>query len=136
MDFDTNDSLNPETDELLQQDHGGPLLPVMVQVDGSVRVHQLPPRVAHSRNVPVALSSDPALVEIVAAEDPRRQYCKIICTGNPVFIGHDKQAVAQGTAGILPVGVPLELPTSAPIYAASASGGAAVVSYWTGEWAD
>lgn len=138
MDYDTNDSLNPDTGELLQQEDSGPLMPVHVSVDGSVRVHQLPPRVATTRNVTIGDGSGgPDTFECLAAEDPRRQYFYVSCTGNPIMIAHDKQSLTQGIGAILPVGLLLPLPTSAPIYAKCNVGAAtSVVSYWSGEWAD
>lgn len=121
MDFDTNDSINPEIDDLLQDD-GAKDPAVDVRVIGSMRTHKLPARVAHTRNLTISASTDPALLEHVANEDLRREYLFVSVTGQPVFIGHDKQMVADGTSGILPVGSVLALPTSEPAWARAAGG--------------
>ena len=134
MDFDTNDSINPELPEL-EQEEDQALPAVDVRHVGPVKMHRLPARIAYSRNVNVVASSDPVTLENIASEDLRRSYIKVVCTGNPIFIGHTKQDVADGVAAILPINTLIELPTSAPVWVRG-SGGAAVVSYWIGNWAD
>lgn len=138
MDFDTNDSINPDIEDLHQEDQeswpGEPVVPVR-QV-GPALTHELPARVAHSRTVNVTEASDPALLEIIASEDLRRKFFFVIVTGQPCHVGFEKQDVASGVAGILPVGVLLPLPTSASVYVRAAAVGTAVVSYWVGNWAD
>jgi len=136
--FDTNDSINPDLDELLQQeqDHN---VRVPVQIDHAVRVHELPSLVAHSRNLNVAGAAagvNPDLVESIGPEDPRRKWMFILVETNPVFIGFDKQNVADGVSGRLPVGVVLPLPAAAPIFVRSTAAGGSIVSYWAGAWAD
>lgn len=135
MDFDTNNSVNPDIEELQQEDHdGAPAVPVCIT--GPALTHELPARVAHSRNVNVTESSDPALLEAVASEDLRRKFFFIIVTGQPCHVGFEKQEVASGVAGILPVGVVLPLPVTTPVWVRAAAVGTAVVSYWVGNWAD
>lgn len=138
QDFDTNHSMNPDLEDLQQEEADAyAVAPVAVRVAGGVRVHQLPPRVANSRSLTVTDSADQTALEIIASEDPRRQYLVVSCQTQPVYLGHSKQDVAAGVAGILPTGVLLHLPTSAPVYVRCATvGQTAVVSYWTGEWAD
>lgn len=131
-DFDTNDSINPDVEDLLQEDgQGEPVVPV--RHVGPVRVHQLPARMAHSGTINVSDVSDRAED---LAEDFRRSYITIICTGQPVFVGHEKRAVQTGVAGILPINVPLTLHTSAALYFRSTNVAGSVVSYWAGNWAD
>lgn len=134
-DFDTNDSINPGVEDLQQEEEARDIA-VSVRHVGPVLTHELPARVAHSRSVNVTESSDPALLEIIASEDLRRKFFTIIVTGQPCFVGFEKQDVASGVAGILPVNIPLTLPTAAPVYVRAATVGTAVVSYWSGNWAD
>lgn len=124
------EAIGPDVAELEQYDTGPA---VDVRMAGPVRTHALPARVAHSRNITVTDVSQP---EQIGNEDLRRSYCTIIATGQPIYVGHDKQAVLDGTAAILPVSIPLTLPTAAPVYVRAAAVGAAVVSYWAGQWAD
>lgn len=136
--FDTNDSLNPDVDDLLQEEQDG-ALHAPVKVLGSVRVHELPARVAHSRSLNVAGAAgsvDPSLVEQIGNEDLRRKWLFVVAATNPVFIGFDKQNVADGISGLLPVGVVLPLPAAAPIFVRSNNAAGSIVSYWAGNWAD
>lgn len=110
--------------------------PVRVRVEGPILGHELPARTAFSRSVNVSNGTDPVALEQVAAGDPRIKYLTIIVGTNPAYVGHDKQGVSDGICGILPVGVPLTLPTSAPIWVRSTVAGGSVVSYWSGNWAD
>lgn len=135
MDFDTNESINPDTEALQQEDlPGEPVVPVR-QI-GPMLTHELPARVAYSRSVNVTESGDPAMLEIIASEDLRRKFLFVSVTGQPCHVGFDKQEVASGVAGILPIGMLLPLPTSAPVWVRAAAVGTAVVSYWVGNWAD
>jgi hypothetical protein len=127
------EAIEPELDEVLQEE--GPVA-VPVHHTGPVGVHELPARLAFSRNLSVPTTTDPGLVEQIANEDLRRKYLYVSCTGFPVVVGHDKQMVADGTAGILPVGFLLPLPAGVPVYVRSTGAGPAVVSYWAGYWAD
>lgn len=134
-DFDENDSINPDLDDL-QQDNLANLPAVDVRLTGPALTHELPARVAHSRNINVTDSATPEVIEQVANEDLRRKFLYISVTGFPCFVGFEKQSVIDGTAGILPVGQVLPLPTAAPVYVRAAAVGTAVVSYWAGNWAD
>lgn len=133
--MDTNDSINPDVPELLQEEQDA-VPHAMVKHVGPIEAHPLPARVAHSRTIRVTDSSNPANLEIIASEDHRRQYVTVICTEQAIHIGHDKQMVADGTAGILPPEISLTLPTSAPIWVRSFDPAGAQVSYWIGQWAD
>lgn len=135
MDFDQDDSMNPDVEDLLQedQDHDPHAL---VRHVGPIQAHVLPARVAYSRSINVTDSADQTNLEIVGSDDPRRLYVAILCTGNPVFVGHDKTTVATGVAGILPINMVLYLPTTALIYVRSTNVAGSVVSYWVGQWAD
>jgi hypothetical protein len=135
MDFDTGDAVNPDMPGLLQEDEAA-VPAVDVRPVGPIRTHVLPARVAHSRNISVTEDPNPAMLEIIASEDLRRQYLAVIVSGQPVIIGHDRHQVAEGVAGILPVGIMLYLHTAAPVFVRSATAGTAIVSYWTGQWAD
>lgn len=132
------DSIEPGLGDVQQTDPYGEV--VRVATVGMTLVHELPTRVANSRNLTVSdvLQGDArGAVETIGDGDDRRKYLKVICTGQPVFCGHDLQAVIQGTAAILPVGIVLDLPTSAPVYVRCATAASSsVVSYWTGYWAD
>lgn len=131
-DFDTNNSIDPDLQELQQEDAGAPVVPVR-QV-GPAHVHTLAARHAYSGFVNVSDTTNPP--ECIASEDLRRRYITIVCTGQPVFVGHEKQDVINGRAAILPINTPLTLPTTAQVWVRSAAVGAAVVSYWVGNWAD
>jgi hypothetical protein len=135
MDFDTNDSVNPDVEDLLQEDQGGSPHALVRHV-GPINAHVLPARLAHSRSIRVTDSASPANLEIIASEDQRRQYVAIICTEQAIFVGHDKQMVADGLSGILPPGIPLYLPTTAEIWVRSFDPAGSQVSYWVGQWAD
>lgn len=132
-DYDTHGAIEPELGELFQEDTG--TLEVPVRLGKPVGAYNLAARILHSYNAAVAQTSDPALLEQIGTEDMRRMFVTIICTGNPIFIGPDKQLVANGRAGILPVGVPITLPVTTPLWCAG-SGGNATVSVWVGNWAD
>lgn len=134
-DFDSEDSINPGVDELLQEDQDG-TPHALVRHVGPITAHVLPARVAYSRTINVSNSADPANLEIVGSDDPRRQYVAIVCTGNPIFVGHDKQMVADGIAGTLPTNLVLPLSTTAPIWVRSTNAAGSSVSYWIGHWAD
>lgn len=131
-DFDTNDSMNPGLDDLLQQDQDRELH-APVKVIGAVRNHPLPARNAFSRNVLV--SNAEGQLECIP-EDLRRQYITIWCTAQSVFVGHDKQSVLNESAGILDTGRELTLHTSAEIWIRGTVAAVSTVSYWTGQWAD
>lgn len=132
-DFDTNNSINPDLEELLQEDAGHqPVVPVRQM--GPAPVQTLAARHAYSGSVNVTETTNPP--ECIASEDLRRRYITIVCTGVPVFVGHEKQDVINGRAAILPINTPLTLPTTAQVWVRSAAVGAAVVSYWVGNWAD
>lgn len=118
--MDTNDSINPGLEDLQQEDHDDAPA-VDVRHVGPLRVHQLPSRVANSRSVTLSSTADdPTLVEVIAAEDLRRDYLAISVTGQSAYVGHDKYSVARGISGILPPGAILMLPTSEPVYARAA----------------
>lgn len=125
-------AIEPDVDELHQEDLSAEA--VLVKPVGPIGVHELPARVAHTRNITVSDTTNPP--EQVANEDLRRKSLTIICTGVPIFVAHDKQAAIDGTAGILPVGVALTLPVGVPVWVRAAAVGDAVVSYWSGNWAD
>lgn len=124
-------AIEPDTDELMQEQYPGPAVPV--RVTGPLTVHELPTRDASSRSVTV---SDVSLPESIANEDPRRKFLYVTVTGQPCYVGFDKMSVANGTAGILPVGIMLAIPTMLPVFVRAAVAGNAVVSYWAGSWAD
>lgn len=124
-------AIEPDVDELLQEDLGPEAVPV--KPVGPVGVHELPARIAYSRNLSVTDTQAP---EQIANQDLRRKYLVIVCTGQPVFVGHDKQSVLDGTAGILPVNLVLPVPAGVPVWVRAAAVGTAVVSYWSGNWAD
>lgn len=126
------EAIGPELGELVQSEYPGPAVPV--RVTGPLTVNELPTRDAVSRNITVSDQTNPP--ESIANEDLRRKFLYVTVTGQPCFVGFDKVAVAAGTAGILPVGQLLPLPTGMPIYVKAAAVGQAVVSYWAGSWAD
>lgn len=132
------DAIEPDYDDVQQSDEA--VEAVRVKTVGMTLVHELPARVANSRSLSVSdvLQADAAAaIETLGDGDDRRKYLKLICTGQPIYVGHDKQSVLAGTAAILPAGLLLELPTSAPIYVRCATPAqTAVVSYWAGYWAD
>jgi hypothetical protein len=132
------DSIEPDFADVQQYEE--PAEAVRVKTVGMTLVHELPARVANSRTLTVADAQQGdagAAVEIIGDGDERRKYLKILCTGQPIYVGHDKQSVIAGTAAVLPAGVLLELPTSAPIMVRCATPAqTAVVSYWAGYWAD
>jgi len=128
------EAVEPEIGDVLQETDALPA--VRVQHAGPVTVHELPTRVSHSRSINVTNSASGDDIEQIAGEDLRRKYLVISTTAFPIFVGHDKQSVMDGTAGILPVGQVLELPTGAPVWVRAAAVGTAVVSYWSGYWAD
>lgn len=132
------EAINPGYDDLLQEVYEGPA--VAVRQVGPVTVHELPTRVATSRslNVSDTLTTDPgAAAEQIAAADLRRKKITILASAQPIFVGHTRQEVVNGTAGILPAGIPLTLTTSAEVWVrCSAVGQTAVVSYWSENWAD
>lgn len=128
----SDDAVNPELDELLQRDQET-LPAVDVRHRGPIQAQVLPARTGYSRTVNVTNVAD--TIEIIP-EDPRRAYITFYVTGSPVFIGHDKQAVLSGIAGILPVQRDLTLYATAPIYILCTNAGPAAVSYWVGQWAD
>jgi hypothetical protein len=124
--------MNPELGELLQQDSAA-LPAVDVRHRGPIQAQILPARDGYSRTVSVTNVADS--LEIIPA-DPRRAYVTFYLTGSPCYIGHDKQAVLSGIAGILPVQRDLTLYSTAPIYILCTNAGPAAVSYWVGQWAD
>lgn len=128
----SDDAVNPDLSELLQEDQET-LPAVDVRHRGPVQAHVLPARDGYSRSVSVTNVADS--LEIIPA-DPRRAYVTFLVTGTPVYLGHDKQAVLSGVAGILPIGTALTLRATAPVYILATTAGPAVVSYWVGQWAD
>lgn len=126
------DAIEPGLDEVMQEEYHGPAVPV--RLSGPITVNELPTRDAVSRNIGVTDQTNPP--ECIANEDLRRKFLYITVTGQPCFVGFDKQSVANGSCAILPVGTLLPLPTGMPIFVKAASAGAAVVSYWAGNWAD
>lgn len=126
--------MDPELAEVLQEDDTYPA--VRVRVCEPIQVNELPARVMHSRSISVTNVATSDSLEIIGSEDLRRKWMFVSTTGQPVFIGPDKQAVLDGIAGILPVGGILPLPTGTPLYVRAAAVGTAVVSYWAGYWAD
>jgi hypothetical protein len=121
--------------DVIQQDYDegpNPLagITVPVRLDGPSTVHELPARTANSRFV----NTDPAAVIEVLPADLRRKYATLLCT-QPVWIGHDKRLTDAGEVGQIPAGVPVTLPTSAPIYckAVTVTG---VLSWWAGYWSE
>jgi hypothetical protein len=134
IDHGGDDAMLPEDiDDLRQRSDDYPA--VRVKHEGPQLHHVLPARNAYSRNVTVQSTADPTQLEQIAAGDPRIRYIIILASTNPVYIGHDKQSVADGICGILPVGTSLTLPTSAPIWVRSTTA-TAIVSWWAGNWAD
>lgn len=127
------EAIEPGTDELLQETYDGPAVLVRL-APGPVAVHEMPTRDAGSRNVNVSDQTNPP--EMILNDDLRRKFAYITVTGQACFVGFDKASVAAGTAGILPVGAMLPLPTGMPVYVKAAGAGNAVVSYWYGSWAD
>lgn len=131
-DVTSDDAVNPELPDLLQQDQEA-LPAVEVRHRGPIQAQNLPARDGYSRTVSV--TNNPDSLETIPA-DPRRSYITFYITGSPCYIGHDKQAVLSGIAGILPVQRDLTLNTAAPIYILCTNAGPAAVSYWVGQWAD
>jgi hypothetical protein len=132
------ENIEPGMDAVQQQRYDGPAIPV--RLDGPVQTHELPARRATSRNLTVAdaASGDAAAAcEQIGSKDLTRKYLYVLCTGQPIYIGHSRQEAAGNTAGILPVNVPLPMPTGMDIWVRCATAGqSAVVSYWSGNWAD
>lgn len=128
----SDDAVNPELPDLLQEDASA-LPAVKVKHAGPVQAQAVPSKYGYSRTVNVTNVADS--LEIIP-EDPRRSYITFYATGSPVYIGHSKQDVLSGVAGILPTQRDLTLYTSAPIYILCTNVGPAAVSYWTGQWAD
>lgn len=132
------EAIEPDLDELQQT--APHIEAVAVRQIGPVQTNAMPARIANSRNLNVsdvsAAGAPGDAIETIGDNDDRRMYLVVMCTGQPIYLGHDKQSVLQGTAGILPVGVPLRLDTAAPMYVRAALAGVAVVSYWSGYWAD
>lgn len=132
------DAVSPGADNVLQEVYEGPA--VAVRQVGPVTVHELPTRVATSRSINVTdvIQSDPgSAAEQIATYDPRRKSITILAATQPIYVGHSKQDVVNGTAGVLPAGIPLTLNTSAEVWVrCSAAGQTAVVSYWSQLWAD
>lgn len=126
------DETDPEIETLQQEYPETPaaLPPVAVRMDGPTTTHELPARDADGR----ALATTTTDVTEVASFDLRRKYLTIVGTED-LYVGHSKQLVSQGEAGQLPAGVPLSLPTSAPVFVRSITV-AGYVSYWAGSWAD
>lgn len=134
-DYDTNHAIEPDLPEVYQED--GPATAVDVRVRGPVSVNELPARVGNSRNIVATDSADPANLEQIATEDPRRKWLFVSVTGNPCYVGFDKQMVANGQVGILPVGIMLPIPVTEPVWVRCATpAGTSVVSYWAGHWAN
>lgn len=131
------DAVEPDLDELQQTTD--PIDAVAVRHIGPVFTTEMPARIGNSRNLNVSDVNNGdagAAIETIGDNDDRRKYLIVMCTGFPIYVGHDKQSALIGTAAILPVGVPLRLDSSAPIYVRAAQAGTAVVSYWAGYWAD
>ena len=114
------------------QDTPNPLanITVPVRLDGPATVHELPARNANSRYV----NTDPANLIEVLPFDLRRKYVVLLCT-QLVYIGHDKALTDRGEVGQLPIGVPITLPTSAPIFCKAVTT-AGVLSWWAGYWSE
>lgn len=131
------EGIEPDIDQLQQEEYRGPAVPV--RLTGPVTANELPTRDSTSRSINVAQTiagSAADAAEQIATADPRRKYLTVLCTGNPILIGHTKQEVLDAVCGVLPVGVPLNLPTSEPVWVRSTAAGGSVVSYWSGCWAD
>lgn len=126
--------LPADVDDLRQRDDDR-YPAVRVKHEGPVLGHELPARTAYSRSVTVTTAADPNTLEQIAAGDPRVKYVVLLATDQPIYVGHDKQDVANGICGVLPAGIPITLPTSAPIWV-RATTAPAIVSWWAGNWAD
>jgi hypothetical protein len=127
------DVSEPALDVVLQDyDEGPPLtnITVPVRLDSPATVHELPARSANSRYI----NTDPANVAEVVPADPLRKYLVLMCT-QPVWIGHDKALTDRGEVGQIPAGVPITLPTAAPVYCKAVTV-AGVLSYWSGQWSE
>lgn len=132
QDFDTNDSMNPDLDDLLQRQQDGELH-APVKVIGPVRTTRLPARLGFSRSL--AINNAAGLCEGIAA-DPRRAYFIIYCTDQPIYLGHSKQSVLDGSAAILDTFFVLELATSDEIWIRGTNAAVSNVHYFLGQWAD
>lgn len=126
------EAITPDLDDVMQEEYTGPAVPV--RLSGPVTVNELPTRDAVSKNITVSDTTNPP--EMIVSEDLRRKFLYITITGQPCYVGFDKQSVMNGTAAILPVGMLIPLPTAMPVWVRAATAGNSVVSYWAGTWAD
>lgn len=117
----------PDLDDVQQIEEPAIEVPVSVQVDGPVIVHQLP-----SRTGPViAEPLTTAPLKILAADPKRRR--AVICGTGDWYVSH-AQSAASG--GLWPDSVPLVLEHGDAVYAYVVGEGAATLTIVTEYWAD
>jgi hypothetical protein len=102
-DYDT-----PTVDEIQQAETGFPDKPIPVEIEGAVRVEQLPTRIGSTRNWGLSSVAFPSGVKILN-EDPRRARLVLLCAGGNVSIARSQSEVLDsGTRFLLGIGQSLE----------------------------
>ncbi len=124
---------DPEVEELTQQEAPTPLVlnPVPVDVQGPVKVQQLPAQTGSAKRVNV---TDTQSVKI-AKGDPRRSILRIWATDQPIYVGYS-QAEADGSqAAKLPINLILPIANLNEVWVRSATPGQATdVSWINDQW--
>jgi hypothetical protein len=130
---DMTDWKDPEVEELNQSESPSPLVvnPVPVDVQGPVKVQQMPAQTGSTRNYSVVDTDATKITK----NDPRRSRLRIWTQTQPVYVGYT-QAEALGTqAAILPTGLILEIGNLNEVWVRSATAGqTAVVSALNDQW--
>jgi len=117
----------PDLDDVQQIEEPAIAIPVSVQVDGPVVVHQLP-----SRTGPVTteiLSTTP--VKVLSADPKRRR--AVICGTGDWYVSHINSASG---GGVWPEVVPLVIEHGDAVYAYVVGMGASTLTIVTEYWAD
>lgn len=117
----------PDLDDVQQIEEPAIPLPVSVQVDGPVIVHQLP-----SRTGPVTAEILSTTVGKVLSVDPKRRRA-VICGTGDWYVSH---ANSSSSGGLWPAEVPLVLEHGDAVYAYVVGMGASTLTIVTEYWAD
>lgn len=110
----------PDTDDLLQEDgEPMPLTPIPVVVDGPVRVQRPGNRAMTS----TAFTIGDDMAVPIAGEDLRRSRVVLYARSGTAsfYVGPDRRIVQAGRAAVFNSGVTVELTSTEPLYAMSAT---------------
>lgn len=122
----------PTMDELQQEEPPErPLCPTPVNVEGPVRVQELPTHLGGLRTITIDTTGGTAPV---LKADPRRKQVTLLAHDQDIRLGTSQQGAVGSTGALWPVSVPLVLQTGDELWIVSTTGTTeltVIVEQWT-----